>query len=153
MAIQQQLGVSIGDLIQKLRSKLPDVAEAFGVMANSLNNLWNTVASELETLEPPGTIYLNGESIPAYTLISVADGIPPTTDPLGGTVIYAEAGALKAHGSSGTITTIAPAEPHCPACGADFVLEWNNPKYGHLVICMKCFSQEIGSREWIRLEA
>lgn len=33
----------------------------------------------------------------------------PTTNPVGGGVIYAEAGALKYRGSSGTVTVIAPA--------------------------------------------
>jgi hypothetical protein len=33
----------------------------------------------------------------------------PTTNPTGGGVLYAEAGALKYRGSSGTVTTIAPA--------------------------------------------
>lgn len=33
----------------------------------------------------------------------------PTTDPTGGGVLYAEGGALKWRGSSGTVTTVAPA--------------------------------------------
>jgi hypothetical protein len=33
----------------------------------------------------------------------------PSTNPSGGGVLYVEAGALKYRGSSGTITTIAPA--------------------------------------------
>jgi hypothetical protein len=33
----------------------------------------------------------------------------PNADPSGGGVLYVEAGALKYRGSSGTITTIAPA--------------------------------------------
>jgi hypothetical protein len=33
----------------------------------------------------------------------------PTTNPTGGGVLYIEAGALKYRGSSGTVTTIAPA--------------------------------------------
>ena len=33
----------------------------------------------------------------------------PTTNPVGGGILYVEAGALKYRGSSGTVTTIAPA--------------------------------------------
>lgn len=33
----------------------------------------------------------------------------PSTDPVGGPVIYAEAGALKVRGTAGTVTTLAPA--------------------------------------------
>jgi hypothetical protein len=36
-------------------------------------------------------------------------GTPPTTNPVGGGCLYVEAGALKYRGSSGTVTTIAPA--------------------------------------------
>ena len=36
-------------------------------------------------------------------------GVVPTTNPSGGGVLYVEAGALKWRGSSGTVTTIAPA--------------------------------------------
>ena len=36
-------------------------------------------------------------------------GTPPSTNPTGGGVLYSEGGALKWRGSSGTITTIAPA--------------------------------------------
>ena len=36
-------------------------------------------------------------------------GTVPSTNPSGGGVLYAEAGALKWRGSSGTVTVIAPA--------------------------------------------
>lgn len=36
-------------------------------------------------------------------------GVNPSTNPSGGGVLYADAGALKWRGSSGTVTTIAPA--------------------------------------------
>ena len=63
----------------------------------------------------------------------------PTANPAGGVLIYPESGALKARGSSGTITTLAPAEPHCPHCGKDFALEWSNPESGHaLAVCVPC---------------
>jgi hypothetical protein len=44
------------------------------------------------------------------TVIGLANAATvPTTNPTGGGVLYAEGGALKWRGSSGTVTTIAPA--------------------------------------------
>lgn len=64
----------------------------------------------------------------------------PTSNPSAGVIVYAESGALKARGTSGTVTTLAPAEPHCPKCGLDFALEWANPDSGKkLSICAPCF--------------
>ena len=69
----------------------------------------------------------------------------PTTNPASGTVIYSEAGALKARGSSGTVTTIAPADPHCPVCGRDTALEWENPEAKwKLAICVWCLTEKLG---------
>lgn len=64
----------------------------------------------------------------------------PTTNPTAGHVLYSQSGALKGRGSSGTVTTIAAAEPHCPDCGRDFIVEWENDETGHLLICMWCVS-------------
>jgi len=64
----------------------------------------------------------------------------PTSNPSAGVILYAEGNALKGRGGSGTITTIVPAEPHCPKCGLDFALEWANPDSGKkLSICAPCF--------------
>lgn len=41
--------------------------------------------------------------------LHIANGTAPTANPSGGGVLYVEAGALKYRGSSGTVTTIAPA--------------------------------------------
>lgn len=76
-------------------------------------------------------------------------GVPGGT-PVGGSLLYAQAGALKAIGTSGTTTTIAPAEPHCEHCGRDFVLEWENPAWGSLQVCMHCFAEEMGEKKWIK---
>ena len=57
---------------------------------------------------------------------------------------------MKAIGSSGTVTTLAAAEPHCNVCGADFCVEYENPKYGYLTICLACLADELGERKWIR---
>jgi hypothetical protein len=42
-------------------------------------------------------------------VIGIKDGTAPSTTPAGGGVLYSTAGALKWKGSSGTVTTIAPA--------------------------------------------
>jgi hypothetical protein len=76
-------------------------------------------------------------------------GTVPSANPTGGHVIYSQAGALKGRGSSGTVTTIAVAEPHCPNCGRDFMLEWDNKEYGYFSVCVPCMVEEFGSRSWI----
>ena len=64
----------------------------------------------------------------------------PTSNPTAGTVVYASSGALKARGSSGTVTTMAAAEPHCPRCGTDVgVSHAENDLFGEeLVHCHAC---------------
>lgn len=75
-------------------------------------------------------------------VISILDAATnPSTNPLGGGILYSDAGAGKWRGSSGTTTTFGPAEPHCPTCGRDFVLEWQNEKTGHLLLCMWCLTE------------
>lgn len=76
----------------------------------------------------------------------------PASNPVGGGILYAEAGAGKWRGSSGTVTTFGTAEPHCPECGADFMTEHENPKYGYLAVCLKCLADEIGDRPFILRE-
>ena len=83
----------------------------------------------------------------------------PTSNPSGGGVLYSAAGAGKWRGSSGTVTTIGPAEldgfrettgnGHCPSCGTDFAHEWSNDTMGSLTICMLCLAAELGDRPWI----
>jgi hypothetical protein len=76
-------------------------------------------------------------------------------DPTGGGYMYAEAGAGKWRGSSGTVTTFGPAEPHCPRCGSDFAIQYSNPKkYGEFSGCMLCLNkalQKVGISEdqWV----
>lgn len=64
----------------------------------------------------------------------------PTTTPVGGGVLYSVAGALKWKGSSGTVTPIANADPHCPKCGTDVgVYGAENDVFGDdLLICRSC---------------
>ncbi len=65
----------------------------------------------------------------------------PSGTPSGGGVLYSESGAGKWKGTSGTVTTFGPADPHCPVCDRDFSLEWESEKYGHLVVCMFCLTK------------
>lgn len=94
--------------------------------------------------------FATGNALPNYQSMTngvfVANGVAPAANPVGGTFLYAQAGALTARGSSGTVTTIAPAEPHCPECGTDFVFEAKNEKYGHLVLCFVCLSRKLGEK-------
>jgi len=83
--------------------------------------------------------------------IYIPSGTAPTGNPTGMLFVWAEAGAGKARGTGGTVTTWAPAEPHCPVCGSDFGLEWENERYGGtLRVCMKCLTDELGDRPWIQ---
>lgn len=82
--------------------------------------------------------------------IKLVNTSPPST-PTGGPKLYGDSGAAKVIGTSGTVTTFGPAEPHCPICDSDFGFEWQNEKYGgNLRVCMKCFSDEVGHKKWIR---
>jgi hypothetical protein len=73
----------------------------------------------------------------------------PTGNPASGVFIYSEAGAAKCRGGGGTITTFGPSDPHCPVCGADYMLEWENEKYGYLSVCINCLTLELGEKPWI----
>lgn len=74
----------------------------------------------------------------------------PSTNPVGGPIMYGEAGAAKVRGTSGTVTTFGPAEPHCPDCGRDFALEWENDAYGHLAVCMWCATEQMTAGVFVR---
>lgn len=76
-------------------------------------------------------------------------GVNPSTNPTGGGVLYSDGGAGKWRSSGGTTTTFGPAEPHCKVCGRDFVLEWENKKTGHLIVCMWCLTEKLGEEKWI----
>jgi hypothetical protein len=73
----------------------------------------------------------------------------PGGNPTSGYFVWAEGGALKGRGTSGTVVTIGPAEPHCPACGKDYMSEFDNAKYGHFAVCLSCLADEYGDKEWI----
>jgi hypothetical protein len=68
----------------------------------------------------------------------------PTGDPTSGGFMYSDSGAGKWRGSSGTVTTFGPADPHCPNCGRDYALEWQNDKREErLAICMWCLMEQL----------
>lgn len=85
----------------------------------------------------------NGSFGGALSAIYIRNGTAPTTGITSGAIMYAESGALKGKGSSGTITTFAAAEPHCPRCQRDFVFEAVNDKYGHFAICWPCMASAL----------
>lgn len=72
--------------------------------------------------------------------------VVPTGNASGGGFLYAEAGALKWRGSGGTITTLGAAEPHCPRCDRDFVLEYDHAEYGSLTVCIWCLVETLGTK-------
>lgn len=104
--------------------------------------------------EATGSIQLFSSSVSVGSgvgVLAVANaGTPPSTNPTGGGILFADSGAGKWRGSSGTITTFGPAEPHCPVCGSDFTTEHESPVYGYLAICLVCLADELGDRPWIR---
>lgn len=84
-------------------------------------------------------------------VIKIKNATSATTGGVAGFgILYADAGAGKWRGSSGTVTTFGPAEPHCPVCGSDFMTEHESPTYGYLSVCLKCLADELGERAWIR---
>lgn len=82
--------------------------------------------------------------------IGIGNGTAPTGSPALGYFLWAESGALKGRGSSGTNVTIGAADPHCPQCGRDFMTEHQNDSYGsYLSICLFCLADELGDRPYI----
>jgi hypothetical protein len=78
----------------------------------------------------------------------------PTGNPTGAYYLYVDTGALKGRGTSGTVTTIGPAEPHCHRCGSDFAHEWESEKFGHLAVCISCLvgalaKHGVPEKEWV----
>jgi hypothetical protein len=84
-------------------------------------------------------------------VLSIANAATnPSTNPTGGGILYSDAGAGKWRGSSGTVTTFGPADPHCDECGRDFMLEYENERYGYVSLCVGCLSDYLGNRNWIK---
>ena len=90
-----------------------------------------------------GNVGIGGGSFGSSANFNLAlyNGTAPGSN-IGGVSLYAESGAAKVRGGSGTITTFGAADPHCQRCDRDFALEWENEKYGKLAICAWCLSEK-----------
>lgn len=105
-------------------------------------------AVTLLTIDPPtAKMTLAAGYVAALPTVQVTEcrvinqaGAPAT--PTGEYVLYASSGALKGKGTSGTVTTIGTAEPHCPTCERDFALEWENGSE-HLAVCVPCMLDQL----------
>ena len=73
--------------------------------------VYNGKTSIIMTVEgSSGNLGINGTSFGSGAkVIFIANATAPSSNPTGGGILYVESGALKFRGSSGTITTIAPA--------------------------------------------
>ena len=77
-----------------------------------------------------------------------------TSNPSGGFVMWADAGAAKVRGSSGTVTTFAPADPHCPTCGSDHGFEWENADFDEYTFaCVRCLLDVLTTRLGVDVSA
>lgn len=85
----------------------------------------------------------------ANNVLGMGNATAPSSSPAGIGQLYSEAGAGKWRGSSGTVTTFGPAEPHCPTCGTDYMEEFDNKSFGYFAICLRCLATELGERPWI----
>jgi hypothetical protein len=80
--------------------------------STTIVNIGSAVASSINTIQLNGRVGLGGSSFGsgAGSLMFISNAVTvPTTNPTGGGILYAEGGALKYRGSSGTVTTIANA--------------------------------------------
>lgn len=75
------------------------------------NMLFETAGSEKMRLDASGNLLVGATSAgtSAAKVIGMANATAPTSSPAGMGQLYVEGGALKFRGSSGTVTTIAPA--------------------------------------------
>lgn len=108
------------------------------------------------TLGGKGNVVIGTTSAPNFRgmrggmFIQEVEDLPSIGPPTNGIYVYVEGGAGKAKGTSGTITTWAPAEPHCKRCGKDAAHEWQNDAQGwKLSLCAWCMSEGIPINECI----
>lgn len=78
-------------------------------------------------------------------VISVQNaGTNPTSNPTNSFLIYSDAGAGKARGSGGTVTTFAPADPHCKECGSDHCIEYETEIFDEYTkVCIRCLVSHV----------
>lgn len=113
-----------------------------GAGAENMLTLGEGVANQRLLGILPTNVALPGANPGDMVAFWHAAATAPTSPPgLGTMLLWVDPvnSSLKALGSSGTTTTLAPAEPHCPRCGLDFALEWESMTVGkHLAICVPC---------------
>lgn len=81
-----------------------------GRLAFSTTTNGSATMTERMRIDNAGNIGINGISFGGgLGIIFIANATAPSSNPTGGGILYVESGALKYRGSSGTITTIAPA--------------------------------------------
>jgi hypothetical protein len=76
-----------------------------------LNNVNNKISGTMRSQTSASGFHIGTITAPASTVngLMMANATAPSANPSGGGVVYVEAGALKFRGSSGTVTTVAPA--------------------------------------------
>jgi len=96
-------------------------AQKVGFVANAGGGVGQDVYFKNHGVQSPATLFFQGSTLNVgintetafgggAKVIGIANATTvPTTNPSGGGVLYCEGGALKFRGSSGTVTTIAPA--------------------------------------------
>jgi hypothetical protein len=113
----------------------------------------SSVANRL-ILKAGGNMGINAESFGGGTggIICIGNcSAAPSSNPTASYDLYSLSGSLRGRGSSGTVTTIGPADPHCPVCGSDFGWEWHNDQYGgNLRICAVCLIAYLGNPSFAR---
>lgn len=114
----------------------------------------NANATNIMFIQGDGNIGINDNDYGSGEgVINIKDAATnPSADPAGGGILYSDGGAGKWRSSGGTTTTFGPAEPHCPVCGRDAVLEWENKGQGwHIIVCWTCFIREFMNNrpDWI----
>ena len=90
-------------------------SSASGNNAYQLFQIQNNSKTMVTSFDGLGNVFFNGQSVAnglggGQGVLAIANATTaPATNPTGGGILYAEAGALKYRGSSGTVTTIAAA--------------------------------------------
>jgi hypothetical protein len=122
---------SVVDAINALETSVASVKSQLALATQRANSVVNNATLFGEQ----GVDFGSGTTKAAF--VGNSSSIPAQNPP-GGYFIWAQNGALKGRGTSSTVTTIGTADPHCPVCGGDFALEWENENYGYTMICIPC---------------
>jgi hypothetical protein len=90
---------------------IPLLTQGFTSQTADLQQWQNSAGTVLAKVAASGNIVAGNMAIATSSVstIHISNGTIPSADPVGGGVLYVEAGALKYRGSSGTITTLGAA--------------------------------------------